>query len=201
MSVVNINNSVKKFWELIIRLMTSSVNANTGVNIFATGENSLLESIIAFVLLEFILVPNISRKQLAEERFGSRWENWEASQISCILKVRTDHHVISWRVCSSLRHLELCLCSIHCLHFWLISPEWLIRHLLESSWIWLLMLGTALWSLHTALPSRTRSLSLTLLDLRRNIATALYRRVSGQIHGAVPALSLFLYNCSAFVSN
>lgn len=60
MSMVSLDDSVKEVWELVIRLMTSGINTNTRVNIFATGENGLLESIIAFILLELILVPNVS---------------------------------------------------------------------------------------------------------------------------------------------
>ena len=85
----------------------------------------------------------------------------------------------------------------------LIGLSWPRRDDAEVSAFMLLALGTALWSLHTTLPSRTSAcaLSHTLLDLRRNVSTALNWCVSGQIHGAVSTLSLFLYNCSAFVRN
>ena len=179
--------------------MTSSINTNTRISVLAARENGLLESIVAFVLLKFILVPNISCEKLAEKWFCSLRKNWETSQITCIFEVRTDHHIFTWWMSCSLRNLELCICSLflHWNHF--IGSKGFIWHLIESTWLWLILLD--LLTLHTTFSSRTGSLSISLFDLWRHISTTLNWRVSSQIHGAILALSLNLYNCRTLISN
>lgn len=179
--------------------MTSSINTNSGINVLAAREDGLFESIVAFVLLKFILVPNISCEKLAEKWFCSLRKNWETSQITSIFEVRTDHHIFTWWMSCSLRNLELCISSLflHWNHF--IGSQGFIWHLIKSTWLRLILLD--LLTLHTAFSSRTSSLSISLFNLRRHVSTTLNWRVSGQIHGAILALCLNLYNCRTFVCN
>jgi len=73
--------------------MTSSINTDTRVDIFAARENSICERKAVWVFEVSVLVPDLSSQGFTQERFGSWWENWEACEFRRRIKMGSDLYI------------------------------------------------------------------------------------------------------------
>jgi hypothetical protein len=89
MSVILSDNLVEKWGEGIVRVVGSSVDTNTRVGPFSSGEDSLFERETIFVSSVFASFPDIWGKAFLEERRSSRWEVWHTLDIIPVLEVRS----------------------------------------------------------------------------------------------------------------
>jgi hypothetical protein len=73
--MVFLNNFIHHWGKSGIRVVTSGINTNSRIDVLASGPNGLLERETVRVLLVVKLVPDILGQALAEEGFGSWWED------------------------------------------------------------------------------------------------------------------------------
>ena len=78
MFVVIADDLVKQGRECVEALVATCVHTDTRVSPLAAGEDALLEGEAILVFLIFAGVPDVTRKNLREERFGSAREEREA---------------------------------------------------------------------------------------------------------------------------
>ena len=87
-AVVLLDNLVHQQGEGLVRVVTSSVDTDAGVNVLGTREDCLTESETESILEVGTLVPDLSSQELAQKRLGSSREHGEASDVLGLLEVR-----------------------------------------------------------------------------------------------------------------
>lgn len=171
--------------------MTTSINTDSRICVLATWEDCLFESEVAFVLLELVFFPNISRKKFWEQRFGPLWEDRKSCQLTRIQQVRSTHRVLTRSLRCSLSYFESSLI--------LLGRVSLISKILLWSfivWNWCISI-----LIHSTLSAWTWFPTTSWLSRWLNISSIFRGRISRQIHRAISALWLFLEDSSALVSN
>ena len=95
MLMIIFNYFVKKWSKCRIGLMTSSINADSRIHIFAPRENCVSEWELMGVRHVSQLLKHVSGQMLTQQRLGAWWEDWETSQISRALEVWPDLNIFA----------------------------------------------------------------------------------------------------------
>ena len=90
MSVIVLNDLVEEWSKNSVRIVTSRVNTNSGIDVFASRENGVLEIKTKFIFLSFATVEDFFGEVLAKKRFGTFWEDWHTSELFGTFKVRSN---------------------------------------------------------------------------------------------------------------
>jgi len=80
-TVIVKNDLIEELVELVVSVVGTSVNTDTGINVLNTGEDASFESNIVLVLLILVFLPNFLGEALAESRFAVSGEYWEFLKI------------------------------------------------------------------------------------------------------------------------
>ena len=97
--VIRLDNLVEERSEGVETLVAASVNTDSGVGPFATGEDTLLESISILVFSIFAGIPHVTSENLGEKRLSSTREEREFGDLGRIREVRSHHATISVNSC------------------------------------------------------------------------------------------------------
>lgn len=73
-TVVVKNDLIEELVELLVSVVRTSVNTDTGIDILNTGEDASFESNTILVLLILVFIPNLLGKALAKSRFAVNGE-------------------------------------------------------------------------------------------------------------------------------
>jgi hypothetical protein len=90
-AVVSLNDFVHEGGKIVVRLVGSSVDTDTGVGPLGTREDRLAEGEAVLVLTVLALLPDITGQALVEERLGSGGEVGETGDGFGVLEVRAHH--------------------------------------------------------------------------------------------------------------
>ena len=90
---------VKERSEGVETLVAASVHTDSGVGPFATGEDTLLESISILVFSIFASIPHVTCENLGEKRLSSTREEREFGDLGRIREVRSHHATVSVNSC------------------------------------------------------------------------------------------------------
>jgi hypothetical protein len=183
-SMVFLNDLIKEWRKNCVGIVRSSVDTDSGVYIFATGENGALEVKTEFILFAAKLFKDFLSQVLAQQRLAAWWEAWHSCEVSARLEMTAALDTTRWHLHS--RSLLLLLVS---------TFLWLLINFKRLSLRWVMC--------HSALSARTRLLELALGPLVVSISvTALLERYgSSQVLRAVFSLALILNDHHAFISN
>ena len=97
--VIRLDDLVEERSEGVETLVAASVHTDTGVGPFATGEDTLLESISILVFSIFAGIPHVTSENLGEKRLSSTREEREFGDLGRIREVRSHHATISVNSC------------------------------------------------------------------------------------------------------
>jgi hypothetical protein len=95
-TVILLDDLVHEGGEIVVRLVGTSIDTNTGVSPLGTREDSLLESETILVLAVLALFPDIAGEALVEKRLGTGGEVGEALNVLRGVKVRTHHGAVEF---------------------------------------------------------------------------------------------------------
>jgi hypothetical protein len=80
-TVVVKNYLVEYFGHSGVRVVGSSVDTNSRINVLGSGENHLLETDTRFIFLSLEFIEHFWGDVFAYERFGSCWPHWWSSEL------------------------------------------------------------------------------------------------------------------------
>jgi len=81
MSVIGFDDLVEEWGESIVGIVGSSIDTDTGVSPFRSGEDGLSESETEFISSIFALLPNVFGEAFLQKRTATGWEVWHTSNV------------------------------------------------------------------------------------------------------------------------
>merc|ERR1712166_1267705 len=98
MFVIIKNNLVKNFSESSVRIVRTSINTNSGINVLTSRKNHLFETDSSFIFLSLEFVECFSSDVFGNKRFGSSWPHWWSSNLFWFHQMRS---TLNWCATSS----------------------------------------------------------------------------------------------------
>ena len=189
MSVVNFYDRVEKCLKGIIRIMWTSVNTNSRVDIFTSREYGVSKWEVILIFLIAVCIPNITSQSLAQKGLSSWRENWESSlKNTAISQMGSSFNILTNRLG--------CWDRLHDLLWWiivLVNTQRLI--LLKTLVKW----NVSNWKFAiTSLSSRAASTS-SFFSWALHVSSAFHWSVTGEEWSAIKTFWLTFDDRCAFI--